>query len=336
MMHDEFKVGEKHGARRILVTGASGFVGTRLCRELVGLGHAVRCVQRREGLLVAGCEHVLVGDIGESVDWEVALAGIDVVIHLAARVHVMRYGDADPLAAFRRVNVEGTERLAAAAARAGAGHFIFVSSVKVNGESTCARPFMESDVPCPEDPYGVSKLEAEQVLREVGSATGMSVTILRPVLIYGPGVKANFLKLVELAIKGLPLPFGSIRNKRSLLGLGNFTDLIGHCVTCSAARDETFLVSDGPALSTPDLIRAIARVSGRRARLIPVSPLILKFLGHLVGKQDMIGRLIGSLEVDSSKTRSVLGWTPPYTVEQELEKTIAWYTRAVESIEIPP
>jgi len=232
----------------VLITGPDGFVGTEVCGALLRRNHLVRGAQWKAGPIPSGCESVIVGDINGNTNWETALNDIDAIVHLAARVHVMNDRSDDPLSAFREVNVEGTRQLAECAAAAGVQHFLFISSIKVNGESTNGRPFSEEDVPKREDPYGMSKWEAEQLLRQIEASTDMSVTILRPPLLYGPGVKANFLRLITLVDKGIPLPLGSIENRRSLLGLGNLADLIGCCIEDPFAIGETFVVSDGQDL----------------------------------------------------------------------------------------
>jgi UDP-glucose 4-epimerase len=313
----------------ILVTGPDGFVGNRVCRELLRRNHPVRGAQWKAGPIQKGCESIVVGNIGANTNWQVALRGVDTVVHLAARVHVTNDTANDPLLAFREVNVAGTMRLAECAVEAGVRRFIFVSTIKVNGETTCGKPFSENDTARPEDPYGVSKWEAEQILREIEAGTGMSVTILRPPLLYGPGVKANFLKLIKLIDKGIPIPLGSVNNRRSLMGLGNCADLICHCIEHPAARGETFVVSDGQDMSTAELIKKIGSALGKKPLLVPVPAGLLRGLGRIVGGQSIIRRLVDSLEIDSSKVRSVLSWRPPYSVEQELNQTAAWYASEV-------
>ena len=232
----------------------------------------------------------------------------------------------DPLREFRKVNVEGARRLAQAAAQVGVKRFIFLSSVKVNGEFTKKGegPFTEADVPHPEDAYGVSKWEAEQVLRDIGQRTGLELVIIRPALVYGPGVKANFLNLIKLIERGIPLPFSGIRNQRSFLSLANLVDLIYCCVENSAASGETFLASDGDDVSTPELVRRIARALGKPARLMPVPPWLMRLGGAVSGKSKQVKRLCGSLQVDSSKVQRVLGWTPPSSMAEELARVAAW------------
>jgi UDP-glucose 4-epimerase len=263
---------------------------------------------------------VSVGDIGAETDWHAALHGVQGVVHLAARVHVMDECSADPLAEFRRVNVAGTLNLARQAAAAGVQRFIFLSSVKVNGEMTRpGRAFTATDAPAPEDPYGISKLEAEQGLRQIEAQTGMAVVIVRPPLIYGPGVKANFARMIRWVARGLPLPLGAVtENRRSLVALDNLVDLLALCLTHPAAVGQTFMVSDGEDLSTASMLRRLALAMGKTARLMPLPVALLEFGARLVGRQAMAQRLLGSLQVDSRPTCERLGWRPPLSVDQAL------------------
>jgi nucleoside-diphosphate-sugar epimerase len=306
---------------RILVTGASGFVGRALCAEAVVRGMAVRGVTRCPCDLPMGVENVLVGGIDDRTQWRDVIAPCEVVIHLAARVHVMADTAADPLEEFRRVNVQGTLSLARQATAAGVRRFVFVSSVKVNGEATqLGCPFTADDAPAPLDAYGISKMEAEQGLREIARQTGMEVVIIRPPLVYGPGVKANFAAMMRWLKRGLPLPLGAIHNQRSLVALDNLVDLIVTCLTHPAAANQTFLVSDGEDVSTTELLRRMGQALGRPARLIPVPVSWLKLAAALVGKPDMAQRLCGSLQVDIEKTRRLLGWTPPISLDEGLRR----------------
>ncbi len=310
---------------RVVVTGASGFVGRALCAELLRRGHSVRAALRQiEGLsaLEKGAEPVVVGAINAATDWKAALAGCDVVIHLAARVHVMDEKASDPLAEFREVNTEGTLNLARQAAQSGVRRFVFISTIKVNGEGR-DEPYQETAVPRPEDAYAISKWEAEQGLLRIAADTGLEVVILRPPLVYGPGVKANFLRLLRTVARGWPLPLGAIRNRRSLLYLGNFVDAIRVCVEHPAAAGQTFLLDDGQPVSTPELVRAVAHALDRPARLLAVPVKVLELVGALLGKRAAVARLTGSLFVDSTSMRIRLGWKPPYTMQQGLEATVA-------------
>lgn len=303
---------------RVAVTGASGFVGTALVAGLNGAGYAVDAFSRRGGATMRA-----VGSIDGATQWAKPLRGVTTVIHLAARVHVMADDAAEPLQAFRTVNVDGTRRLAEEAARASVRRLVFVSSVKVNGERTIAgRAFRENDAPAPADAYGQSKWEAEQALHEVAERTGLEVVILRPPLVYGPGVKANFERLMRWVARGLPLPLGAIDNRRSLLALDNLVDLLVHCVDHPAAAGRTFLVSDGEDLSTPELVRRLAAAMGRRPRLIPVPVPLLRAAGGLAGHDAEVARLCDSLQVATSTARQRLGWGPPVEPEKALEKTV--------------
>lgn len=318
----------------ILVTGANGFVGCALCHALVEAGHRVRKSIRAvypaasvptHDMAGKAAQTVAVGDIGPDTDWASALKGVHAIVHLAARVHVMNDISENPLAAFRRVNTAGTERLARAAAAFGVRRMIFVSSVKVNGERTSGPPFTENDMPRPEDPYGISKWEAEQLLHRVAEETGLETIVLRPPLLYGPGVKGNFLRLLRLIDASVPLPLANVDNRRSLLYLGNLVDAIIQCIAHPAAAGQTFLVSDGEETSTPELIRHLAHALGKRARLFTAPPGLLRLAGRAVGRGDKVARLLDSLVMDSSKICRDLGWQPPYSMARGLKETAAWY-----------
>jgi nucleoside-diphosphate-sugar epimerase len=317
---------------RVLVTGASGFVGSAVLPALRAKGHMVRAAVRREADCDAD-EQVRVGDLSPDTDWRDAVRGIDAVVHLAARVHVMRDTSADPLAEFRRSNVEGTLALARAAAGAGVKRMVFLSSIKVNGEATTARPFTERDPPAPKDPYGVSKAEAEAGLARIATETGLELVVLRPPLVYGPGVRANFLRLVRLADRGVPLPFGAVDNRRSMVFVGNLADAIVRCVEHPAAAGRTFLVSDGEDLSTSNLIARLAKALGKRASLMPVPPGLMRAAARILGKSAEADRLLGSLRIDSSTLRTSLAWQPPFTVDQGLVATAAWYRSSARDAE---
>ncbi|QJD31137.1 UDP-glucose 4-epimerase family protein [Methylococcus geothermalis] len=310
---------------RILVTGANGFVGRQLTALLVEQGHRVTAAVRREGAaLPAGIGEIrAIGDIGPDTDWNRVLDGIDAVIHLAARVHVMRETAPDSLARFRRVNVLGTQHLARAAAQAGAGHFVYLSSVKVHGETSPeGAPFTEAMAPAPEDAYGISKWEAEQALAKIAAETGLGVTVFRPPLVYGPGVRANFERLVEAVRRGIPLPFGAVQNRRSLVYVGNLADAVATSLSRAEAIGQTFLVSDGPAVSTAELIRSIAEALQCKPRLASIPPALLKLTGALTGKEAEIGRLLGDLAVNDALLRNRLGWRPPYSLREGLAATV--------------
>lgn len=310
----------------VAVTGASGFVGKALVRQLVRREIPVRGLVRAcDATQVAG-DWFAVGDMRQVVDWAKALRGIDVIIHCAARAHVMRETQADARAAFRAVNVEATRRLAEQGVACGIRRLVYVSSIKVNGEQTTSdRPFRHADKAAPEDAYGISKWEAEQVLWEIAARTGLEVVVVRPPLVYGPHVKGNFVRLLRWVALGLPLPLGSVTNQRSLVGLDNLTDLLVRCVDHPAASGGTFLVSDGRDLSTPELLRLLAQAMGRQGRLLPLPPRWLKAAGKVVRQHGAVSRLLGSLRVDISHTRETLNWNPPVSVEEELQRTAEWF-----------
>lgn len=307
----------------MLVTGASGFVGRTLCAELVRRGYSVRAALRTpENFDIAGCETVRISGIDSHTDWNHALQGVTTVIHLAARVHVMRDDASDPLEEFRRVNVAGTEHLACSAAANGVRRFVYVSSIKVNGEETSGeKMFTEMDVPSPQDPYGVSKWEAEQALHRVSQKTGLEVAVMRPPLVYGPGVKGNFAQMLKVLSKDIPLPLASIDNLRSLVYVGNLADALILCAVHPAAAGQTYLVSDGEDVSTSELLQQLGAASGHPARLFPCPSALLKLSGMFLGKSSQVARILGSLRVESSKIRNELNWNPPYSLRDGLQIT---------------
>jgi UDP-glucose 4-epimerase len=304
---------------KALVTGATGFIGNALCKHLSAHGHQVMRAVRRDATLSGD---IVFSEINGATDWAEALTGCDAVVHLAARVHVMDDTVQDPLSLYRAINTEATLNLARQAAQAGVKRFVYISSIKVNGEGRNT-PYREADVAAPEDAYAISKWEAEQGLWRIAADGELEVVILRPPLVYGPGVKANFQQLLRMVERGWPLPLGAIHNRRSFLYLGNFVDAIRLCIEHPAAAGQTFLLDDGQAVSTPELIRALAHAMGRPARLLAVPVTVLELAGTLLGKRAAVARLAGSLYVDSSAIRSRLGWTPPNTLQQGLAATVA-------------
>lgn len=306
---------------RVLVTGASGFVGRAFCDECAKRGNDVVAASRTRQSFPGGVLPVTVGDLEGETDWRDALRDVDVVVHLAARVHVMRDTAGDPLAAFRKVNVQGTRNLARQAAEAGVKRFVFLSSVKVNGESTLpGRAFAPEDVPTPEDAYGLSKLEAEQALRELCAQTGMEFVVIRPPLVYGPGVRGNFQAMLRAVRRGFPLPLGAVDNCRSLIALDNLVDLIATCLAHPTAANQVFMAADAEAVSTTVLLRKIAAAYGLPGRLVPVPASLLRFCATVLGKRPAADRLLGSLVVDISKTRAMLGWEPVVSMDDQMKK----------------
>jgi UDP-glucose 4-epimerase len=306
----------------VLVTGANGFVGQALCAALAAAGHDVRRAVRRTAAAGAG-EVITIGDIGPATDWRTALAGVDAVVHLAARVHVARSDRA--IEPYMRANALGTQRLASEAARCGVRRLVYLSSVKVNGEKTTGRPYSADDDPQPLDAYGVSKWRGEQHLAEVAERSSLAAVIVRSPLIYGPGARANFLRLLEVVDRGWPLPFGAIDNRRSLINLWNITDLLVNVLTNEAAAGGTWMASDGEDLSTPELVRRIAAALGKRIVLVKAPVPLLRACAAAIGARAEIGRLCDSLTVDGATTQSTLGWAPPVSMRIALERTVAWY-----------
>jgi nucleoside-diphosphate-sugar epimerase len=310
----------------VFLTGSTGFLGTSLVKQLFlqNVKFVAALLDEKDVVRLPSSEieWIIVPPLSNSANYQDALNDVDVVVHLAARVHVMRDEAADPLTEFRRVNVEGTLNLARQAALSGVRRFIFVSSVKVNGESTLlGKQFSALDKPDPQDPYGISKYEAEKGLLKLASDTGMEVVIIRPPLVYGPGVKANFVSMMRWLALGVPLPLGAVHNQRSFVALDNLVDLIVTCLDHPAAANQTFLVSDGEDLSTTQLLQRMGRALGKPARLIPVPVGLMTFAASLLGKGAVASRLFGSLQVDSSKVRDLLGWKPVVTVDEALQKT---------------
>ncbi len=317
---------------RVLVTGASGFVGAHLCPELLGAGWTVRAVVRSPEAakrLPRGVEPFYVSSIGPETYWGDGLGGVDVVAHLAGRAHVTKEESAGSLEAYREINVGGTRRLAESCAGAGVSRLVFVSSVKAVGEGAPVAYTEES--PCwPEDAYGVSKMEAENALAEVAARTGLEAVVVRPPLVYGTGVKANFRMLMGLVKKGVPLPLGLVRNERSMVYVRNLTATISACLEHPAAAGETFFVADGESPSTPELVSRMGRLMKRPARLVPVPVPLLRLGGRLMGRSGQVDRLVGSLTVSTAKIRRLLGWSPRFSLDEGLRETVDWYAARTE------
>lgn len=309
----------------VMVTGASGFVGHATCARFVTQGmDVIGAVRRLPPQPLSGVDYRMASDVSKDRDWCEALKGVNTVVHCAARVHVMRETAADPLHEFRRINVGWTDRLAQLAALQGVRRFVYLSSIKVNGEQTVV-PFTEQDPPKPQDSYGISKWEAEQALARVSTQTGMETVIIRSPLVYGPGVRGNFLQLLNILSRSTPLPLASIRNQRSLVYLGNLVDAMARCVQDPRASGRTYFVSDGEDLSTPDLVRRLGIAMGSGVRLWPCPTPFLYWMGQVAGKRGVIDRLAGSLQVNLSKIQTELDWRPPFTVDAGLSETAAWF-----------
>lgn len=316
-----------------LVTAANGFIGRHLCRHLLDAGWVVKGAVRRPDAvreLPLGVTGVAIGDVGPETEWDQALEDVDVVVHLAARVHVMSEKNRNrdqALWIYRLVNVEGTRRLVESCLRAGVRRFVYMSSVKAVGEGDLSsqRPYVESD-PCrPVDPYGISKMEAEKIVLAAGEARGLEAVILRAPLVYGPGVKGNFLRLLRALDRGMPIPVATVRNARSMIYVGNLVDIIRVSMEHPRAAGGIFFVADGEPLSTRELVRRLSRHLGRRAYIIPVPVGVLRFLGWCLGKRAEVDRLVGCLVVDTRAVRNALGWEPPFDVEHGLAETVRWF-----------
>ncbi len=316
---------------QILISGATGFIGRALSLSLLEAGYVVRGavrassrIPRREISHSADLEWVVLHDQSTDLETQQALHGVQAVIHLAAKVH-SKVGDMDdPLSEYRQVNTDWTERLARAAAGQGVRRFVYMSSIKVNGEQS-QMPFTEQDSPNPQDPYSVSKWEAERALATVSSQTGLEIVVIRSPLVYGPGVGGNFLQLLKFVRKGIPLPLARVENRRSLIYRGNLVDALILCAWDARAAGRTYLVSDGEDLSTPDLIRRLAKALALPSCLWSAPLSALRCLGQVVGKKTMLERLLGSLQVDSARIMRELDWHPPYFVDHGLAETATWF-----------
>lgn len=311
----------------MLVTGASGFIGGALCTHLVMQGFdVVGTVRRLSNAPVPGVDYHIVAECDDSAGWRDILLGVQVIVHCAARVHVMRDCARNPLAEFRRANMLGTQTLARVAARSGIRRLVFLSSIKVNGESTLPdAPFDEASPVNPHDPYAISKWEAEQALAHIAAETGLEVVVLRCPLVYGPGVKGNFLRLLQMTDRGIPLPFALAENHRSLIYLGNLTSAIAACLTHPAAAGKTYLLSDGKDVSIAQLITQMAQTLEKPVCLWTAPPSLMRLVAGLVRKSAEVDRLFGSLCIDSTKICGELGWSPTYTLEQGLVKTVQYF-----------
>ena len=307
--------------KKILVTGATGFIGQAVVQELLKQEFIVSTAVRNISPTLPGSvTQIEIGDISSLDENISALHDIDVLIHIAARAHIMDETESNPLAEFRKVNTTGTLNLAIQAAEKGVKRFIFISSIKVNGEKTERDiPFTPECTNPPVDPYGLSKFEAEHGLMSLAQNTGMEVVIIRPPLVYGPGVKANFLAMIKWVDKGVPLPLGAIHNKRSLVALDNLVSFICHCIDHPKAANEIFLISDGEDVSTTQLLQKVARALHKKSLLLPIPTSLMRFTARLIGKQDIASRLFDSLQVDSSKARDLLGWQPVISLDEQLK-----------------
>ena len=311
----------------ILVTGSTGFVGQAVIAGLLNAAYDVRaCSRQYDAISRSGVHSFQTGDLSENTDWHQALQNVNVVIHLAARVHMMSDSVIEPLTEFRKINTVATLNLARQAAEIGVKRFVFLSSIKVNGEETNSESkFKPDDDFIPTDPYAISKYEAEQGLLALAKETGMEVVIIRPPLVYGPNVKANFVSMMKWVMKGIPLPFGAVRNQSSLVALDNLVYFIIRCIDNPKAANEVFLISDGEDVSTTELLQKVAGAFGKKPFLIPIPVSLMSFVARLIGKVDMADRLFGSLQIDNSKAKELLNWQPIITMDQQLIKTADAY-----------
>ncbi len=310
---------------KVLITGASGFIGQSLCKILIEAGYEVTACIRKNSQVISNknISIVRIDSLNQNNGWDSILKNVSIVIHLAARVHIMNKEDeTSALELFRESNLNGTKNLALQAVNNQVKRFIYLSTIKVNGEQS-DRPFHSDDLSSPRDPYAISKWEAEQVLKQIAQENKMEVVVIRPPLVYGPGVKGNFLRLIKLVDYCLPIPLESVKNKRSMVNIDNLCDLIKVCIEHPKAKGEVFLVSDSRNLSTPELIRIIAKCQQRPLFLFPLPLWILHFVAKLVGKNQEINRLCGSLQVNIHKNKQILNWTPRYSIEEGVQKTIA-------------
>ncbi len=312
---------------KILLTGASGFIGQSFYKEACKRNYFTRCAWRdlnlKPSITVNNSEHFEIGNINDKTNWKIALSDIDCIVHCAAKAHVLKNSKFDSLESYRNINVEAAKNLAIQAAKSGVKRLIFLSTIGVNGNFTRDKNVFDvNDTPKPIENYAISKFEAEEVLKEASNLTGLELVIIRAPLVYGPGVKGNFKRLLNLISKNIPLPFGKIKNRRSFIGVDNLVDLIICCIKNPDAAKKTFLVSDGQDLSTTELINLMALSMGRSARLFTVPKVLLKIFGFIARKQNEIDRLLESLQVDSTHTRKILNWTPPLSVEEGIKRMV--------------
>jgi nucleoside-diphosphate-sugar epimerase len=307
----------------LLITGANGFVGRAVARRSAGEGRALRLCSRRPIVgFPAGAESIAGLELEPGTNWRPVLDGVAVVVHCAARVHMLKDNSADPAAEFRRVNAEGTASLAEQAARSGVRRFVFISSIGVNGVETFGSPFTAEDAPDPHSPYAQSKYEAELALRNIASGSGMEIVTIRPPLIYGPGAPGNFARLLRVVRLGMPLPLANVDNRRSFVAIDNLVDLIESVISHPAARNRTLLVSDGEDVSTPQLLRRMAHFLGRPARLFPMPVSMIRAGAALLRKTELVQQLCGSLQVDITGTKALLNWSPPVSVDLALRHAV--------------
>lgn len=311
----------------VAVTGASGFVGSRLVAELVARGFFVRAITRRSPLSPCGVnsrhDTFCLGDIDSRTEWSTALAGVTTIIHCAAHVHLTRGADQDAIEYYREVNVRGTLKLSEEAAKAGVKRLVFLSSIGVNGSVTKhGERFTSTDTIAPKEAYAISKMEGERALWGVSKNAGLEVVIVRPPLIYGPNAKGNVARLYKFVRSGIPLPFGAIKNQRSMIGLDNLIDFLITCNTHPEAVGRTFLVSDGVDLSTPEFMRLVAGEMGKISRMYPVPLWLLRLIAHFMGRGGDLSRLSGSLQIDCNSSNRLLGWQPPFTVREGVRRMV--------------
>jgi nucleoside-diphosphate-sugar epimerase len=311
--------------KQVLITGATGFVGKEMRHQLRIQG--IPCVEAVRYKI--NPDQFEMGNLNEKTNWTTALSGCDVVVHLAARVHMMQDKVGDPLGAYREVNVDATMALAEQSASLGIRRFIFVSSVKVNGEATTDKAFTAHDVPAPLDPYGQSKMEAEYALQKLGQKTGMEIVIVRPPLVYGPGVRANFLRLMQLVRLGIPLPLGNIHNCRSMVALDNLVNLLMVCIEHPNAAGQILMVSDDEDMSTSALIKVLAQAMNKKIILLPIPSTLIRVGSRLIGKVNAADRLLGSLQVDIRHTKKTLNWTPAISSVVGIQKTVSHFLNQI-------